>query len=221
MCLQCSRPIDYKRKTTNKFCNQSCSATYTNLKRPPKSIETRKKISIANKNRIITRESKIKYKKETIQRSEQNRNAYYNDPKTCKICNTVNSYEKRHRKTCSRECQTIASTSRTYQNGSKKYFYYKGIALESSWELEVAILLDSLNIKWIRPKPMQYLDQENKSRMYYPDFYLTDYNIFLDPKNEYCMRRDAYKMQQIENQITIVYGNLTIIKEFINLLGVA
>lgn len=219
LCSNCNEPIEYKKKN-NKFCNRSCSATYNNLRRPSKSIETRSKISIANKNRIITPDLLKVYQQTADHMKVKRKIIYYSKPKRCNICNEIILYDRRTRLTCSRQCNIIASTQRTYQNGSKKYFYYKGIALESSWELNVAKLLDSLNIKWSRPHPMHYIDQKNKSRIYYPDFHLTDYDIFLDPKNEYCMRKDAYKMQQIEKQIYIVYGNINKIKEFITSLGV-
>lgn len=45
LCLQCNNPIDYEKKRSNKFCGKSCSATYFNLKRPPKTNETKEKIS--------------------------------------------------------------------------------------------------------------------------------------------------------------------------------
>lgn len=68
-----------------------------------------------------------------------------------------------------------------------KKFEYKGIILESSYELNLAIDLDKNFVSWIRPKPLIWLDKENKEHRYYPDFYLTEYNIYLDPKNDYLI----------------------------------
>lgn len=45
-CLNCGKELKNKK---NKFCCSSCSATYNNLKRPPMSDETKKKISEALK----------------------------------------------------------------------------------------------------------------------------------------------------------------------------
>lgn len=44
LCLQCQKPISYEKRH-NKFCNHSCSASFTNLLKPPKSEEQCKKIS--------------------------------------------------------------------------------------------------------------------------------------------------------------------------------
>lgn len=140
----------------------------------------------------------------------------------CKICGTPfvqRSYGVR--KTCSKSCQIISSTNRTYRNGSRKTIYFDNpnqgqVVLESSWELEIAELLCERNIKWIRPKPMKWLDSKNKEHVYYPDFYLTEQNIYLDPKNPYCMELDKEKMSIIENKVNILYGDIEIIKEYIN-----
>ena len=51
--------------------------------------------------------------------------------------------------------------------------------LESIHEWQVANELDKNNIHWIRPKPLKLKD----GRKYEPDFYLKDFNIYLDPKS--------------------------------------
>ena len=146
---------------------------------------------------------------------EQNILNYNMNPKRCKICNNIIEYTNRRRQTCSRECNIFASTKRTYQNGSRRTYYYNGIVLESSWELEIAKLLDSKNIKWIRPPYIKWIDSNLKHRLYYPDFYLIDYDIYLDPKNPHCMAKDLEKMEVISSMINIIYGDINIIKTFI------
>lgn len=90
--------------------------------------------------------------------------------------------------------------------------------LESSWEVKVAEKLDQLKIKWIRPKPLKWVDN-NKTRYYFPDFYLPDYNLYLDPKNPYCMDKDIKKMKYFEDKINIVYGDIYKVLEIINNLN--
>lgn len=68
-----------------------------------------------------------------------------------------------------------------------KSYEYNGIYFDSSWEIEVAKSLDDNNIKWIRPDRLFYKDNENKKRYYFPDFYLVDYDVYLDPKNDYLL----------------------------------
>lgn len=64
---------------------------------------------------------------------------------------------------------------------------YKGIHLDSSYELAVAKSLDENKIKWLRPKKLFYVDKKGKKHYYFPDFYLPDYDVYLDPKNDYLL----------------------------------
>jgi len=75
----------------------------------------------------------------------------------------------------------------------------KIIILQSSYEVIVAKELDKNNIKWIRPKPIPYIDREGIKRKYYPDFFLSDFNIYLDPKNDYLESKDKYKIESASN----------------------
>jgi hypothetical protein len=69
------------------------------------------------------------------------------------------------------------------------------ITLQSSYEFIVAIELDKNNIRWFRPSYFYYLDKDGVKRKYYPDFYLIDHDIYLDPKNEYLVKKDLYKVK--------------------------
>lgn len=144
--------------------------------------------------------------------------------KNCKICNSPFYYRghSEGRLTCSRECKIEASTSiRSYQNGSRKPIWYfnkhqeKNVLLESSWEVRVAELLDTLNIVWIRPSPIKWIDSTYKSRLYYPDFYIPGINKYLDPKNPYCMKLDQEKLSIVSKSIDLLYGDIQIIIDFI------
>lgn len=70
---------------------------------------------------------------------------------------------------------------------SKQHLIYKGVCLHSSYETTLAIDLDKNNIKWFRPNPMGWIDDEGKNHRYYADFYLPDYDIYLDPKNDFLI----------------------------------
>lgn len=62
---------------------------------------------------------------------------------------------------------------------------YNGIKLDSSYELIVAQQLDMNQVHWVRPnKGFPYYDQNNKFHRYMPDFYLPEYDVYLDPKND-------------------------------------
>lgn len=85
---------------------------------------------------------------------------------------------------------------------------YNGVMLDSSWELVLAQRLDELGIKWIRPESMKWVDNKGNEHNYFPDFYLTDYDLYLDPKNP-----AAYNSQLEKIQVLLkTYPNLIFLK---------
>jgi hypothetical protein len=75
------------------------------------------------------------------------------------------------------------------------------VTLQSSYEKTTADLLNELNIKWIRPSYLRYGEKK-----YFPDFFLVDLDLYLDPKNDYLAVIDAPKIQSvmIENNVKIL-----------------
>lgn len=72
------------------------------------------------------------------------------------------------------------------------------ILLDSSWEEILARRLDHLEISWTRPKdPIIWFDSNGNRRRYFPDFHLTDQDIFLDPKNPAALINQQEKVQSI------------------------
>lgn len=81
----------------------------------------------------------------------------------------------------------------------------KTILLQSTYELSVAQDLDKNNINWFRPLPLQYFDISGIKRKYYPDFYLPDFDVYLDPKNDYLIKKDKFKIESV-----IKYNNVKV-----------
>lgn len=73
------------------------------------------------------------------------------------------------------------------------------VVLQSSYELRCANILDDLGIKWIRPKALMY-----DGRRYYPDFYLPDLDVYLDPKNDFKALQDRAKINAVIEQNSVV-----------------
>jgi hypothetical protein len=75
------------------------------------------------------------------------------------------------------------------------------VFLESSYEFEVAEELDRNGIRWIRPSKKDAFvyeyPEENKKRRYFPDFYLPAYDVYLDPKNNYRIKKDLRKIRLV------------------------
>jgi len=76
----------------------------------------------------------------------------------------------------------------------KEVIEYKGILLDSSWELALAKRLDYLNVEWIRPDPIPWIDNIGNSHNYFADFYLPKYNLYLDPKNPAALKSQELKV---------------------------
>lgn len=227
-------PYDQKRK---KFCNSSCAAKYNNSGRL-QSEETKQKISEAIKDYKQTEEWKIrqidiiKTRKPSTRKTIPKNSLLKDNTRfyeiVCSVCNkhVLMKPKQRYRKTCSDECRITASIhNRTYQNGKKKLIKYfnkwtnKEVNLESSWELEIAQLLDNHNIEWIRPKAMRWIDDKQKNRLYYCDFFLPTLDTYLDPKNPYCMTLDQHKINWFKPHINLIVGDIQIIKDYISTIA--
>lgn len=97
---------------------------------------------------------------------------------------------------------------------SSKKFEYNGIKLDSSYELEVAKELDKHNIKWERPSYFIWEDDNHLEHRYYPDFYLPEFNVYLDPKNDYLIyyKSERFGITDVEkiNKV-MIQNNIRII----------
>jgi len=97
---------------------------------------------------------------------------------------------------------------------SKKYkvldSFGKQTTLQSSYELLCAKILDNLNIKWFRPSYLKYNDKK-----YFPDFYLPNFDIYLDPKNNYKALQDEKKINKVikENNVKVYVLTLDLLTE--------
>lgn len=70
---------------------------------------------------------------------------------------------------------------------TSRSFPYKEVILDSSYELTLAEDLDKNNIKWERPKPFLYI-LDGEQHRYYPDFFLPDFNVYIDTKNDFLIK---------------------------------
>jgi hypothetical protein len=100
--------------------------------------------------------------------------------------------------------KALASSHRRLKKGT---LLYKGVLLDSSWELELAKRLDELNVEWLRPDPIKWLDQTGTSHNYFPDFYIPEWDLYLDPKNPQAVRVQQHKLNMLLTQ----YPNIRIL----------
>ena len=80
--------------------------------------------------------------------------------------------------------ESIKGKSGGYRKGSgiSKGGYYKNNYFDSQFEIEVAKFLDYKNIKWIRNTKRFYFNWKRKKTYYIPDFYLSEYDSYLETK---------------------------------------
>ena len=96
-------------------------------------------------------------------------------------------------------------------NMRNKGFMYNGVKLDSSYEVALAQSLDRNLIKWQRCTRFSYLTPSGELHYYTPDFYLPEYNIYLDPKNSFLINninptlgyRDSEKIAWVMQQNNI------------------
>lgn len=80
--------------------------------------------------------------------------------------------------------------------------YYNDQWFDSGWEIEFVKRLDFLNIKWIKNTKIffNYVDENLKQRKYYPDFYLEDFDLWIEIKG-WIGSQNIHKMKSCLNQI--------------------
>lgn len=110
-------------------------------------------------------------------------------------------YEYKHTEEFKKK-QSINALKNHYENhfGSRKSYLYNGVKFISSYELKVAKDLDDNNIKWQKPSRLPYIDFNGKNHHYTADFYLPEYDVYLDPKNTYLIENINPKMGYSDKQ---------------------
>lgn len=110
-----------------------------------------------------------------------------------------------------RKKQSIAAKKNNFGGWhTSRTFIYKGIKLDSSYEVRLAEDLDRNNVKWVRPNFFVY-EFKGEEHRYYPDFYLPEENIYIDTKNDYLINnpnpkfgiKDLEKIQLVSEQNNI------------------
>jgi hypothetical protein len=79
-----------------------------------------------------------------------------------------------------------------YRRLMRKTQLYNGVLYDSSWEVELAKKLESLNEAFERPEnPIKYVGPDGKEHNYFPDFYLPNRCVFIEVKNTYLYENDS------------------------------
>jgi hypothetical protein len=186
------------------FCSRSCSSSRNH------SLETREKI------RTKVKENYVLPSKADMSKGGKNRwkpsERICNRPLlTCQECNEQfidDSCATRTRKYCSRTC----SNKHSYHPNSTRVHrtIYKGFQLDSGAELYFCQLLDKFNIRWFKNTNIRFhYDINNVNKYYVPDFYLPDYQIWIEIKGKrYIRNNDNIRQASCPNLLLIMSEEL-------------
>lgn len=89
----------------------------------------------------------------------------------------------------------------------KKYDYTSPVAgtikVDGTWELKVAKYLDTLGVKWSRNrKRFPYIKPDNKASTYQPDFFVDDWDTYIEVKG-YETDLDRCKWSQFKEKLLV------------------
>ena len=96
-------------------------------------------------------------------------------------------------------------TRRRKKLWSKKSVYTtkdgRKIEMDSTWEVILAQKLDEIDVKWIRDNTLKlpYITRGRRKRKYIPDFYLPDYNLYIEVKG-YWTDAARHKMKDVQER---------------------
>lgn len=95
-----------------------------------------------------------------------------------------------------------ASYSASNVSGRAKMYDFGGLRFKGTWELKVAMTLKSAGISYTNIlDPIEY-QWQNRSHLYFPDFYLNEHDLYLEVKG-YERERDLAKWRAVKNLVVL------------------
>lgn len=107
------------------------------------------------------------------------------------------------------------SYSASNVSGRVKTYEFNGMKFKGTWELKVAKALSDKGIKYTNElTPIEY-EWNNSTHLYFPDFYLPDFDVYLEVKG-YKRDRDLCKWKALNNLIVLEQNEINDIDNFID-----
>lgn len=180
-----------------------------------KHIKAHERMCIKNPNRAKIKAWNKGLTKETDPRVKQYSETYSERIKSGKIQTVNRSWSDEEKANLSIKMKEIAKNNPNsykggYNRGRCKTYNYKGHTFIGSWELDFAKWCDDNNIRWSVPDT-PFLYEWNGKRSYYPDFYLNDFDLYIEIKG-YETERDLAKWDSVKNLLVIKSKEIKLIR---------
>lgn len=123
-------------------------------------------------------------------------------------------HTEEHKEKLSKIMKDVAKDNPNYSFSKNKYFKKEiidGFRMDSSWESIFANYLNQHNIKWIKNKKSFRYIFENEEHSYYPDFYLEDFNLYIEIKGQET-EKDLAKYKSVKDLIVLKQNDIKKIK---------
>lgn len=199
---------------TGRFCCRSCANSHSQTEEQ----NTRRSETIRRSQNYISKEKK----------KQQIIDNYNLKPNKCCICKKALNYNQRKHQTCSEKCKNLLLSQKAKENhfggitkghGTGRGGYYKGIRCDSRYELIYLVYSLDHGLNIIRNKEyFYYTGTDNKLHKYYPDFYISNTNTYIEVKGYFQentqAKLDAVSKLNINFQI-LYWDNIKLLLPFI------
>jgi hypothetical protein len=171
ICEKCNSEYD-TIYGSGRFCSRACanSRVWSEGDKKNKSESARKSIRVQEA------------LKKASEKSPMNKVRLERITNVCVVCNKDIQTNIKRNQTYHRECWYSVAGGYRQGSGRSKGSYYEDQWFDSDFEIEVAKFLNDSGIKWIRNTRRFYYSWNDKKTYYIPDFYLEDYQLFLETK---------------------------------------
>lgn len=200
LCPKCQTPFDPKGKWgVKKFCSKSCANS--RIQTEEQNRRRRAKALISPSGAVVNPEAR---RRGGITRGNQRKKPILTH--ICSECG-ITFTDIIQRKYCSKKCSSLNTyhPNSTRRNSS----VHKGYRMDSSSELKFAQLLDIHGVKWIKNSStfFSFIDSRGNKRKYYPDFFLPDYNLWVEIKGRFYIREDDNIRLAAVGRIELIYSD--------------
>jgi hypothetical protein len=96
--------------------------------------------------------------------------------------------------------------------GRVKIQHYNGQKFHGMWEVLVAKHFDFMHVEWVRNANSFEYEYLDKQRLYFPDFYLPQHDMYVEIKG-YEVEKDRYKWNVVTNLIVLKLNDINEIKK--------